>query len=489
MPPPFSFDPWMTDQPMQSRYPTPNAGYRSTSFLHLSTTSTPSTRSSALEDPSSVVSTSRTSLDLGEAELFELTNRLSIPSVDALITFAYQYLIPQTWPIESSKASYAFELVKSYDDIHTMFQDDFYASAYIALLAASKSVVDDDDGLLYDSRVYRGQVMTELRQRVAHKEAQNSVTLKAILKLFSFETIFDNTSIARAHLKALRNLVVTMGGVVLLDSWFREDLLSCDCFFALKCGTRPTFPASDWTPGSLSQPWKARLISAGIFDDHSARIDSLVEHSNLKAIMRDLRELFRAQTYILINEVAADDQLLRWRQLRKFDCISRIADHHVNLTIYPYLYNKPKTQGFTSCAVALIIILILGCPEPVRFGLRMLDQLQAKLIDSESESDVSESGPLRLWACYVGSLTERVHPVASPKRVWFRSKMQRTASQLEVSGWDDMKKILRQFIFSEKLHQEIGQGPKFRQKDFCLGLYGGCGTSWRMPGGECESVE
>ena len=141
--------------------------------------------------------------------------------------------------------------------------------------------------------------------------------------------------------------------MILLDAWFRENLLSCDCFFALKCCTRPHLPASDWTPGPLSQPWKARLTSAGSFDDHSTNINPLVEDSTLKTIMADLRELFRAQEYILTNEVADDDQLLRWRQLRKFDCISRIANHSVDLTIYPHLYIKPKTQAFTCLAMVL----------------------------------------------------------------------------------------------------------------------------------------
>ncbi|KAI9869568.1 MAG: hypothetical protein M1823_009026, partial [Watsoniomyces obsoletus] len=109
--------------------------------------------------------------------------------------------------------------------------------------------------------------VTELRQRVARKIPQDLLTLKAILKLFSTETIVDNTAVARAHLKMLRNMVTAEGGVILLDSWFREDLLSCDCYFALKYGTRPTLPAQEWTPGPLSQPWKARLVSAGIFGE------------------------------------------------------------------------------------------------------------------------------------------------------------------------------------------------------------------------------
>jgi len=61
----------------------------------------------------------------------------------------------------------------------------------------------------------------------------------------------------------------------------------------------------------------------------------------MKAIITDLRELFKADDYTHNHDVPSDDQVLRWQQLRRFDCISRLADHHVDLAIYPHLFNWP----------------------------------------------------------------------------------------------------------------------------------------------------
>lgn len=323
--------------------------------------------------------------------------------------------------------------------------------------------------------------MTELRQRVARGVPQDLITLKAILKLFSSETLVDNTSVARMHIKMLRNLVNTAGGVILTDAWFREDLLSCDCYFALKYETRPLFPASEWTPGPLSQPWKARLLSAGIFGDHAASVDPLVEHPGVKAVLTDLRELFKAHEYTQIHEVPADDQLLRWKQLRKFDCISRLADHHVNLAIYPHLFIRPLTQAYTCAATGLMAAMVLGSPEPVRFGLKLLADLRKKLQESDSEGDIAQVHRLRLWALYVGSLGEKVHPVSLAEAGWFHEKYQSQAASMGVSSWDDTKKVVRQFLFSDKLHQEIESGRAHRLVDARPGLYTASGCSWREP--------
>ena len=46
---------------------------------------------------------------------------------------------------------------------------------------------------------------------MVYKDTQDLLTLKAVLKLFSSETVSNNTSVARVHLKALRNLVIPMG--------------------------------------------------------------------------------------------------------------------------------------------------------------------------------------------------------------------------------------------------------------------------------------
>lgn len=479
---PFGFDPWIGEQPLQVGYSGPSSTQASGASALPSRTSTPSTHSSSLEDPfSSVWNTSHTSLDLGATSTaFDPSLLSPSPLAGDLVGFAYTFLIANAWPTEPGSVPGAYELARSWDDIAAMSQDDCYSNAYLGLLAVAMADANVDDSLHIQARHYQRQAMAELRQRVARNTAQDLLTLKAILKLFSAETLVDNTSVARVHLKMLRNLVTAGGGVILLDSWFREDLLSCDCYFAIKYGTRPTLPAQEWTPGPLSQPWKARLVSAGIFGDHLATIDPAIEHPVLKAVVTDLRELFKAQEYVLAHDMPADDQLLRWRQLRKFDCISRLADHYTNLVIYPHLYDKPKTQAMTTTTLVVLMNMVLGCPEPVRLGLKVLSDMKTRFQESESEAD-AEDLRLRLWAAYIGSLAEKVHPVAGPAAGFFAASMKALVRTLRVEDLEGMKKILRQLLFSEKLHLEIEGGRSYRTTDLRTGLYSSCGTSWRQP--------
>ena len=482
--PPFGFDPWNADQSFQIGHPSAAARPSFNISARPSLTSTPSTSSSALEDPFSALLLPSPDLETSLGEDIDALAGPGSPLLHELIAYAYELSIPESWPAEANTISGAYEIARSWDDVVAISQDSCFANAYLALLAGTKAGQEDDEQMMYHSRVFQGQALTDLRQRVARKGPQDVMTMKAILKLFCSEIITDNTSVARVHLKTLRNLVTAAGGVILLDSWLREDLLCCDSYFALKYGTRPLIPASQWTPGSLSQPWKARLAAAGIFGDHSATVDPLIEHPTLKSVMTDLRELLKVQEYILDNEIPAEDQLLRWRQLRRFDCISRLADHHLSLTIYPHLYDNPKIQAGTTIAIALLQHLVLGCPESVRFGLRLLERLRETLEEIEGAEEPEGIERLRLWALYIGSLAERVHPMPPSSQDWFRSQMREVGAGLRIQNWDDMKAILKHFLFSERLQHEIAGGRLYRTIDFRQGLYSICNTSWRLPGQE-----
>ncbi|KPI43729.1 uncharacterized protein AB675_6402 [Cyphellophora attinorum] len=394
--------------------------------------------------------------------------------VSTILSFAYETYLPNMWPTEPGNVQSSHEISRSWEDIAAISSDDCYDASFLALLLTVMSETNTDTRLKYQSRLYQSQAMGQLRQRLSAGGSQDLLTMKAILALFSSETCTDSTSTARVHLKSLKNLVMASGGVILLDSWFREDLLSADCYFALKFNTRPLFPASDWTPGPLSQPWKARLVSAGIFGDHAAGVDKRVEHPILKTTIMDLRELFRAQEYILTHEVPPEDQLLRWRQLRRFDCISRLADHCTSLAIYGHLYDLPKTQTMITLAVVLLVNMIMG-------SVLEYETDEKEVSGLAEDSDGTDDDKVLMWALYIGSLAERVHPQTEDMKEWFNIRMKQAVQRLRLNGWEDIKKILRHLLFSMRLHEEIVSGRVRREKDFCTGIYSICGTSWRRP--------
>ena len=479
----------------------------SSTSIPASSTSSPTHRSSPI---ASLLVTPELS---GTPPPFDTSAKQSISEpvdVGTVLSFAYEAFLPNLWPSKPGTVQNSYEISRSWEDIAAISQDDCYDSAYLALLLTVMSQRDGDDpALKYQSRIYQAQAIAELRQRLSGQGSnQNLLTMKAILALFSSETCIDSTATARVHLKMLRTLVGAAGGVILLDTWFREDLLSCDCYFAVKFGTRPLFPADEWTPGPLSQPWKARLISAGIPGDHASSVDKRIEHPVLKTVLVDLRELFRAQEYINSHEMPTEDQLLRWRQLRKFDCISRLADHLTNLSLYGHLYEMPKIQTVAALSLVLLTSMVLGCPESLRFGNSLIDRLRQAVSDAETEidqeyaSDGDSSSSLTnkntyqkllLWAQYIGSLAERIHPrppsepnstntkAETDSREWFNLRVKRSIRSMRlVNGWDDIRKILRTFLWSASLHDEVVNGtPPPRQEDFLTGLYGSCGVSWR----------
>jgi len=415
------------------------------------------------------------------------------PLVARILSYAYSVIVPLTWPKEMEKMAWTYEITRTLDDLAAINEDSCYASATLCYYATLMAAATNDMDLTSQACFFQTQAMSELRQRVtSHSGPYESVTLKAILKLFSAETTLDNTSSARIHLKMLRNVISAEGGVILLDSWYRENLLSADCYFALKYQTRPLFPASEWTPGPLSQPWKARLATARIIEDHAPSVDMGIEHATLRTIISDLRELFKVEGYIRSHDVPSGDQLLRWRQIRKFDCISRLADHQLSVKIYPHLYFRPKLQLAICAAIALMTAMVLGSPEPVRFGSTLVTELHGKVDDARAEvgqgvgdnqdRDEEESDPTKVtfWFLYVGMLGEKTHPV--PQGVpWFEQEFLRAADELELYTQKDQENMVKYFLYSSALFEEIQNKHEHRNQEIRKGVYEACGMSWRLP--------
>ncbi|KAJ9652092.1 hypothetical protein H2198_008649 [Neophaeococcomyces mojaviensis] len=417
------------------------------------------------------------------------------PLVEKILSFAYGVMIPITWPNEPAKTKWAYEISRSWDDAASINADACYASAALCLYATLMASTTKDKDIASQACFFQVQAMADLRQRIANQTGgHDPSTLKAILKLFSAETALDNTSTARVHVKMLRSIVNAEGGIILLESWFRENLLSADCYFALKYETRPLFPASEWTPGPLSQPWKARLAAARVTGDHAPNVDSAIGHDTIRTVMMDLRELFKVEKYIDSHELSFDDQLLRWRQLRKFDCISRLADHQLNVKLYPHLHLKPKLQTAICAAIALISAMVLGSPEPVRFGVKLVGELQTKVQDAtweieenkDEDKDFADEDPFAderiviFWILYIGTLGEKTHPMSS-EFAWFDNELQRMAADLGLRTQKEHRDVAKRFLFSLDLEDEIDNGRPHRIEEARKGVYEACGMSWRQP--------
>lgn len=432
---------------------------------------------------------------LSQLDVSQETTELP-PLVTHILSYAYGVVVPTTWPNESGRAKWTYEIARTWEDISAIKQDSCYASASLCFFATLMAAATNNKDIASQACFFQVQAMTELRRKLSViSQGSDQLTLKAILKLFSAETALDNTAAARVHLKMLRTFIGAKGGIIMLDPWLRENLLATDCYFALKYETRPLFPVSEWTLGPLSQPWKSQLAQAGLSDDHLPNVDGGIEHINVRSIISDLRELFRVELYINTHDVAAEDQLLRWRLLRKYDCVNRLADHQLSLKIYPHLYSRPRLQLATCAAVALMTAMVLGCPEPVRSGLKLLAELRARILEARAESETTFEGDkgstaedidrVMLWMLYVGNTAEQVHPVPEYS-IWFATQFDTLARQLNRLGLESQRHLFKGILFSKILAEEIHHRRLYRTSESRRGVYEACGMSWRTP---LESVE
>ena len=411
------------------------------------------------------------------------------PLIAQILQYTASTIIPAMWPNDAPRFKWAYEISRTIDEVTSIGSDPCYTSASLCLFATIMASATGSADIASQACFFQTQAMAELRQRVGpHLTGHDLSTLKAILRLFSAETALDNTSTARVHLKMLRNIVTHEGGVIVIDSWFRENLLAADCYFALKYQTRPLFPVSEWTPGTLNQSWKTRLATARFIGDHPPEVDEVLD-SALKSIIIDLRELFRVDRYLLSHTIPSDDQLLRWRQLRKLDCLNRLADHQLSLKIYPHLYERSELQLAVCAAIALLTAMVLGNPEPVRFGIRLIHELRSRieaaninLSNNNDNLDTADPKFLKLvfWMLYVGRMGEETHPVLEADE-WFAGEVEKAAAELDLESLEDQHTLAKHFLHSQSLVDEIHEGRSKRMICSLDGLYESCGTSWRLP--------
>lgn len=206
--------------------------------------------------------------------------------------------------------------------------------------------------------------------------------------------------------------------------------------------------------------------------------------------MTDLRELFKVERFINSHDVPGDDQLLRWRQLRKFDCVSRLAEHQLNVKIYPHLYLRPKFQLAICAAVALMAALVLGSPEPVRFGHKLVVELRDKVGEAKAElgnelgldedEDKIDHTKVMLWLLYVGLLGEKTHPIPR-QMLWFEREFPRASEELGLDTKQDQQNVMQQLLCSPTLWEEIQGDRAHRIEELRRGVYEACGMSWRQP--------
>lgn len=398
--------------------------------------------------------------------------------ITKLIALTCQDFIKSNWPSEGSVNPPSWELAQVWNDVTATALDDCYANAFFAVIAALVARDPGEEAMLQKSQVFQAKAMTILRSRTQNEpEMQTPLTIRAILFLFTSETLVDNAAGARVHLRMLRHLVSQGAGVASLDPWLKENILSCDAYFALKYETRPQFPATEWSPGPLSSGWKNRIAARRGRTVRAPDIDSSVENRKVRDVIRDLRELAEAQVYVLSTQLPPDEPILRWIQLRKYDCVSRLASLAVDIVLMPHLFGVPAIESCICTVASLWMALVFGSPEPLSFQRRLLLKLNQKL----ESTTVPLPANLKVWALYVGKTAAETTSPGCQVHEWFNRNFNGVTQAEKLDREDKLIAVLRRFLFSEKIHQEIKNGRRRREKDVLTGVFIASGCSWRAP--------
>lgn len=431
----------------------------------------------------------RNSLQPEGDSMFASPEQMSL-IIGCALESAYLLITPSLWPQEDYKMRHQRGLSLMREEMMTAFHDECYAHSWLCFHVTLMSQTDGGPDLPPWTSFLRLQTIRMLRQRITDATmAYSLTTLRAVLGLFCTETALDNTADARVHMKWIHGAVKAGDGLNLLDPWFHLNLMSADSYFALKYDTRPLFAETDCQLGFLTQGRATRLSQDNVSDEHARQVDSTVTEPILRNIILELRSLFATERSMSIVGTERGSQMLNSRQLRRINVINRLANHGLNLRLYPYLYRRPELQLATCHAVTLMTAMVLGSPEPVRFGLKLISDLRSQIGKARRESkriehvaasqEIGEE-PLFFWLAYVGTLGEQTHPVQK-EALWFENELTIAAHDHSMSMTEARRTIPPRFLYSTKLEEEVNGRRAFRTSDTITGVYLASGTSWRNP--------
>lgn len=406
-------------------------------------------------------------------------------SIDRLLDFAQNVVCPTVWPSVNGNNEWEFELSSAMNDFKDVQDCPVYASTSAYFFGNMLYTGSRDQKILQQLSVYREAALAALNSG----SVQSIHTfLKARLRIFTAETMQENNAIAREHLRSLRTTVVAHGGILVLDPWLQQNLLSADTYFALSYGTRPQFRAIDWRQGTLKHPMLDIAVNNQVKMRSRPKIHLTVENVALRSTMEDLRDLLDMHAYFQSKGANMDNQLSHWSHLQRLNALSRLADHRVNVNLFPHQFLLPKFQLAICTSIALMTAMVLGSPEPVRFGLKLLSDLQSEFVEARREFQSMKQFDSRdvefyqcafVWVAYVGMLGSQVHPV--PNAEWFSDCLRMTMTEPGLKEAVDLKSVVVQFLYSKSLEDEILSGQPHREESVMNGYYESCGLSWRQP--------
>ena len=251
---------------------------------------------------------------------------------------------------------------------------------------------------------------------------------------------------------------------------------------ACKGLTRPILEFGGWVAERYRPSWQEAFEEMLPPSSRAEKgLDHMIAHTKLRDVFISLRGLVELLELITSDPTITSPTKRFCLGQRMLECQVQLIDRYVDATSEgaetPPVFAQSRggtqhqwnahSEAYT-CLAALWWTRYLKKEENVpagpastiyNAGDRILPTLKTVLMQSELISNGLESlthGRVRLWALYIGSLSEQrtriaTRPVLPPDNDWFTRELMSQARKMHLRVWGEVREVLQGFLYSDGL--------------------------------------
>lgn len=262
-------------------------------------------------------------------------------------------------------------------------------------------------------------------------------------------------------------------GTLMTISWY-------DFHRASKGLTRPIFDFDGWVADQFRPGWQQALKDLPTLSGQAENLEKMVDDEKLHESFITIRKIVEILAMVTsdpaITTSSTQIAIAQWMIV----CQGQLMDRYVNamesLDIGPELQPIAGFEHNWNCYATAYLSLAglwwtrclmkmenapIG-PASTIFNTSIIPALKLALIQSDLLSDGLDSlinGRIRLWALYVGALSEQqTGRLVKPRRPgliseesWFTKELVLQAGRMDLLVWSDLRRVLQGFLYSDSL--------------------------------------
>ncbi|KIX92688.1 uncharacterized protein Z520_11540 [Fonsecaea multimorphosa CBS 102226] len=407
------------------------------------------------------------------------------PATNDMLSFHRDFVIPalyhttkHRWMTSASAWRDWRDCIDGLGDGVDGLGDEGAGSGFIASCAAEAAVISLNPSVQKQAVYYRAKSMAVLRKRLtAGSKFHRGQLYWHIHLLVAADVLMGELIGTAAHLNMLRcyfdhddenKLGTDLLLYVIYYDIHRSSMFLC----------KPIFDVDKWLPERL-QPVvdAAKPYLPDLSEVRDRFLDPSIDDARLRTLFIERREslavwLFHQKGSSEEESGGHTTALMGWLLVRVYLHQGRLVNLFLQANAQYYetisspssrLMNSILCQGYLSLATLLYIRAISF--NAAVCGVRLFDATATILSNMQKMLQLSErpDSPnyeryehARLWALYVGASAEWFMDMKPEEleRGWFTTHFAAKAIKLGVVGWDEVRSVLRGFLFTDIMHPD-----------------------------------